>query len=286
MAKPLPTTPAFCFITPIPYLDKFASPIKDAPNRHLVLAHLVDKNQYYANYYLHRSLAGDYIMMDNSAYELHEPYSPNKLMRLAELCGADAIVLPDYPFRPADKTIDAACKFAPTFKKAGYDTFFVPQSETGKAYDWIRGYEWANANPDIDIIGMSILGIPNALPHIDPAYARVVMTTLLMDRGLFSTKAHHYLGLNAGPGLEIPSLLRMNALASIDSSGPVWAGIHGHTYTTDADSLQMVKKLKSVVDFDLPLTKDSATLARIQHNIDLTLRLFTDTTVAAWFAKE
>lgn len=57
-------------------------------------------------------------------------------------------------------------------------------------------------------------------------------------------------------------------------------------FTLDADSLQMVKKLKSVVDFDLPLTKDSATLARIQHNIDLTLGLFTDTTVAAWFAKE
>jgi hypothetical protein len=226
-------------------------------------------------------------MMDNSAYELHEPYSPDKLLELAGRCGADAIVLPDYPFQEADKTIDAACKFAPAFKTAGYHTFFVPQSETGNMHDWLRGYKWAASNPDIDIIGMSILGIPNALPFIDPSYARVVMTTLLVDRNEFSPKPHHYLGLNAGPGLEIPSLLRMKALTSIDSSGPVWAGIHGHAYTTDADSLQMVKKLKSVVDFNIPLTKDKATLARIRNNIDLTQRLFdTNSAVETWYAAE
>lgn len=282
----VPTTPAFCFITPIPYLEQFASPVTTGPNRHLVLAHLVDQSEVYANYYLHRSLAGDYIMMDNSAYELHEPYSPNKLMRLAEQCGAHAIVLPDYPFQPARKTIDAAKEFAPQFKAAGYHTFFVPQSERGQDYDWEEGYTWAAANPDIDIIGMSILGIPNALPVIDPSYARVVMTALLIDKGIFArNKAHHYLGLNSGPGLEIPSLLRMDALTSIDSSGPVWAGIHGHSYTTDADSLQMVKKLKSVVDFDLPLSKDKATLDRIQHNIDLTLQLFAGGEGETWYAK-
>lgn len=283
----IPTTPAFCFITPIPYLDKFASPVKDAPNRHLVLAHLVDQSQEYANYYLHRGLAGDYIMMDNSAYELHEPYSPNRLMRLAEQCGAHAIVLPDYPFQPADKTIEAAMEFAPQFKAAGYHNFFVPQSERGHYYDWEKGYVWAANNPDIDIIGMSILGIPNALPVIDPSYARVVMTALLIDKGVFTRhKAHHYLGLNSGPGLEVPSLLRMDALTSIDSSGPVWAGIHGHAYTTEADSLQMVKKLKSVVDFNLPLTKDKATLDRVQHNIDLTLQLFAGSDRETWYAVE
>lgn len=283
----IPSSPAFCFITPIPYLDKFASPVKDAPNRHLVLAHLVDKSDVYADYYLHRSTLGDYIMMDNSAYELHEPYSPTKLLRLAERCGAHAIVLPDYPFQPADKTIEAAMEFAPQFKAAGYHNFFVPQSERGNTDDWMGAYKWASQNYDIDIIGMSILGIPNALPVIDPAFARVVMTAMLIESNTFAQhKAHHYLGLNSGPGLEIPSLIRMGALMSIDSSGPVWAGIHGHAYTTEADSLQMVKKLKSVVDFDIPLSKDAATLTRIQNNIDLTLQLFGKITTDAWYAKE
>lgn len=281
--QPVPTQPAFCFITPISYLDMFAI----ASDRHLVLAHLVDQNDLYANFYKTRSECGDYIMMDNSAYELHEPYSPDKLLSLAEKCGAHAIVLPDYPFQPAEVTVEAAHKFAPIFHDAGYANFFVPQSKRGDTEDWIRAYRWAANNPLIDIIGMSILGIPNALPHVDPAYARVVMTTILQDRDVFAAdKAHHYLGLNAGPGLEIPSLLRMKALTSIDSSGPVWAGIHGHAYSSEYDSLQAVKKLKSVVDFNVPRSKDKATLLRIGNNVDMTNALFLNVEVADWFAKE
>lgn len=280
----VPTQPAFCFITPISYLDMFAV----ASDRHLVLAHLVDRDERYANFYKTRSELGDYIMMDNSAYELHEPYSPDKLISLAKLCGAHAIVLPDYPFQEAEVTIDAAREFAPQFKAAGFHTFFVPQSQKGDLEDWIRAYVWARDNPDIDIIGMSILGIPNALPSIDPAYARVVMTSILQTTGEFAHgKAHHYLGLNAGPGLEIPSLLRMRALTSIDSSGPVWSAVLGHSYTKESDSLQMVSKIKLPVDFNVSRTKDKATLDRIQHNVDLTLELFTSTTEnKVWYAKE
>lgn len=277
-----PAEPAFCFITPISYLDQFAT----MSTRHLVLAHLVDQNETYANFYKTRSDCGDYIMMDNSAYELHEPYSPDKLLELAGKCGAHAIVLPDYPFQPADKTIEAADKFAPIFKNAGYHNFFVPQSQRGDLEDWLRAYDYAAENDLIDIIGMSILGIPNALPDIDPAYARVVMSAMLKDRGQFANKAHHFLGLNAGPGLEIPSLLRMKALTSIDSSGPVWAAHHGHAYSSEYDSLQAVRKLKSVVDFHIPASKDTATLQRITSNCVQTINLFENTTVANWYAKE
>ena len=280
----VPTQPAFCFITPVSYLDLFAV----ASDRHLVLAHLVDRDERYANFYKTRSELGDYIMMDNSAYELHSPYSPDKLISLAKMCGAHAIVLPDYPFQEAEVTIEAAREFAPQFKAAGFHTFFVPQSQKGDLEDWIRAYVWARDNPDIDIIGMSILGIPNALPSIDPAYARVVMTSILQTTGDFAHgKAHHYLGLNAGPVLEIPSLLRMRALTSIDSSGPVWSAVLGHSYTKESDSLQMVSKIKLPVDFNVSRTKDKATLDRIQHNVDLTLELFTSTTEnKVWYAKE
>jgi hypothetical protein len=283
MAKPVPTIPAFCFITPISYLDLYAT----ASTRHLVLAHLVDQYPAYADFYKLRSDLGDYIMMDNSAYELKEPYEPAKLIELGAMCGADAVVLPDYPFQPAQKTIEAAMEFAPQFKAAGFQTFFVPQSERGSFMDWVRAYKWAAANADIDIIGMSILGIPNALPDIDPAYARVVMTSLLKDRGLFAThKAHHYLGLNSGPALEIPSLLRLGVLSSIDSSGPVWAGILGHSYTNEADSYQHVKKLKMPVNFLIPRTKDKDTIARIDNNVRMTTQLFEETTSSVWYAEE
>ena len=288
ITKSIPSSPAICYISPISYLDAFASPNPEGTNRHLVLAHLVDHNPNYASYYKRRSDMGEYIMMDNSSYELHEPYNPSDLLRLAKLCGADAIVLPDYPFQPASKTIDAAYKFVDPFKDAGYHTFFVPQNMPGDYEDWVMAYTWATYESGIDIIGMSILGIPNALPHVDPSYARVVMTMLLQTSGIFAyDKTHHYLGLNSGPKLEIPSLLRMNALTSIDSSGPIWSAILGHAYTTESDSLQTISKIKLPVNFDISFTKDKATLDRIQHNIKLTQDLFTNpTTEQPWFAQE
>lgn len=276
--------PEFCIITPVEYL-KYTK----WTTSHLVLAHLVDTDETYANFYKMRSIEGDFIMMDNSAYELKEPYSPDKLLDLAGICGAHAIVLPDYPFQPSSVTVEAAEKFIPLFKEAGYKTFFVPQSEQGDLGDWVNGYNWAANNPDIDIIGMSILGVPNALPNIHHAYSRVVMTQKLIDAGYFNfNKHHHYLGLNAGPGLEIPSLLKMKALDTIDSSGPVWAGITGHQYSIDTDSLQASSKIKMPVDFHHPYSKDADTHARIVNNITLTLDIFEEDYQKnkTWYAQE
>lgn len=276
--------PSFCFITPNAYLEQFAS----QSNTHLVLAHLVDQNQAYAYFYQRMAARGDLVIMDNSAYELKLPYSPDKLIDLAKQCGAQCVVLPDYPFQPSQTTVDAAIQFIPQFKDAGLKTFFVPQSKTGDLEDWVQAYVWASNNNNIDVIGLSILGVPNALPNVDPSFARVVMTQLLIDRGLFNfNKHHHYLGLNSGPALEIPSLLRMNVLDTIDSSGPVWAGLLGHSYTDQADSYQQISKIKLPVDFDTPMTKDQATIDRIQRNINMTNKLFTDPgNNKVWYAQE
>jgi hypothetical protein len=277
--------PSFCFIAPTAYLDEFAI----ASKTHLVLAHLVNDDPVYAEFYRVRSQAGDFIMMDNSAYELKEPYAPEQLVDLGNECGAHAIVLPDYPFQPCSKTIDAAIKFTPIFKQAGFASFFVPQSEVGDLEDWMNGYKWAANNPDIDIIGLSILGVPNALPNVDPSYSRVVMTQLLKDRGMFADKKHHhYLGLNTGPALEIPSLLKMGVLDTMDSSNPVWMGILGHQYSDNCDSYLPVRKVNMPVDFHIKKTKDTATRYRIGVNVQMTNELFSlaDEPGRVWYAQE
>ena len=261
--------PQFCIITPTPYLDQFAS----QSSMHLVLAHLVDTDEEYAEFYAKRS---EFKIMDNGAFELGESYTPNKLIELGHKCKADAIVLPDYPFQRGRVTINASFKNDITNQVhyAGFKTMFVPQSETGDVEDYIKTYKWAAENDAIDIIGMSILGMPNAIPHIHIAYARVVMTQILIERDIFNfDKYHHYLGLNSGPALEIPSLINMGVLDSCDSSAPVWAGICNHRYALNADSYQTVKKIKKSVDFNYPFITDQATLNDIQHNVDLTLEL-------------
>lgn len=290
-------TPQFCAIAPINY-----GSIVSARPAHLVLAHLLDREHYegdshkqeltevYMEFCRTESENGSFIMLDNSCYEYKTPHSPDKLMDLASKAGAHAIVLPDYPFQHSSMTIEAAEKFAPIFKEAGFKNFFVPQSQKGDIDDWLAAYEWAADNPLIDIIGISILGVPAAWSDIDPAYARVIAMNEVKMRGIFAShKHHHFLGLNAGPALEIPSLLRMGVLDTIDSSGPIWSAVNGHRYTYDADSYQTVRKITNPVDFFMPFTKDARTLARIDHNLDLTDQLFRESvykSTAPWYAVE
>ena len=260
--------PKFGIITPTAYLEQFASQSK----MHLVLAQHVDTDEVYSDFYASRK---EFKIMDNGAHELGESYNPDKLIELGKKCKADVIVLPDYPFEPASKTVGASSALIDPVKDAGFKTMFVPQSEAGDLEDWIKGYVWAAETPSIDIIGMSILGIPNAIKHINISYARVVMSQILLERGVFNfEKYHHYLGLNSGPNLEIPSLINMGVLDSCDSSGPVWAGICGHRYSSNTDSFQTISKVKKHVDFAYPLTKDKETLETIQHNVDMTQELF------------
>ena len=258
----------FCIITPTEYLKQYAS----QSSMHLVLAHLVDTDKEYADFYAERD---EFKIMDNGAFELGESYAPEKLIDLARRCKAQAIVLPDYPGQPATKTIEAAMELGSKVRDAGFYTFFAPQSLVGDTEGWIEAYKWGAENDLIDIIGMSILAIPNAMPWIPKAYARVVMTQVLIDRGVFNfNKYHHYLGLNSGPNLEIPPLAKMDALDSCDSSNPVWMGILGHMYSTNTDSFLCVSKVKNEVQFDYPMTKDVQTHSNIQTNINLTLSLF------------
>lgn len=263
--------PQFCIIAPTSYLPTYGV----QSTTHLVLAHLVETDSDYETFYKERSLAGDRIIMDNGAFELGESYAPDMLVSLGGRCGAHAIVLPDYPFAPGKKTIDAAIDILPAVKAAGFAAFFAPQSRTDDLEDWIATYNWGATAPDIDIIGMSILGIPNAIPHIPAAYSRVVMTQILIERGLLADKYHHYLGLNAGPNVELPPLIKMGALDSCDSSNPAWCGINGIKYDdTLTDFMGKQKKYLRHVDFDEGYTNKSHIHSCIQHNIDTTLDIF------------
>jgi hypothetical protein len=80
--KSLPTNPAFCVIAPTAYLQYYAT---QSP-RHLVLAHLVAKDPAYAAFYRTRSDIGDFIIMDNGAFELGGSYPPERLISLGQLC--------------------------------------------------------------------------------------------------------------------------------------------------------------------------------------------------------
>lgn len=255
----------FAHIAPTKYLSEFAGYNKC----HLILAHLVESDPDYCKFYKN---IGDrkYKIMDNSAFEMFKQgrpmYDSTKLIEMAKRCGADCIVMSDYPRESWHKTVQAAAGSMDQIKDAGFDTFFVPQSELGDLKGYMVGLSWAVNEPSIDIIGLSILGCPIAL-GIDEklsegqrkdAYklqrfmSRWRIFREMEKRGLLNleraTKKFHCLGLVDGPN-EIELLGPYHQyIRSWDSSAAVWCGLHGKTFDDSPTGL-IDGKFEKEVDF-------------------------------------
>lgn len=225
--EPLSQEIKFAHISPVSFMHLAES--KSGIN--LVLAHLVGDNEYTKFY---KSSEKETIM-DNSAFELGESFDPEKLIDLGHMVGANYLVLPDYPSQHFALTIDAAEKWIPKFKQAGFKTFFVPQSDKGDLNGYLQAWRWAIENPDVDLIGCSILGAPNALGLNDKYLRMSARYTILsklaekVERDLDVDKLYkrvHMLGML--DTIREISLCKMfeKYIYSWDSSAAVWAGMN------------------------------------------------------------
>ena len=269
----------FCHITPIDHLD-----LVKGRSSHLTLAHIAsgmegspEQISTYCKFYENEKKDAEsenrpYInIMDNSAFELYKNqmpmFNPAELLDLAEMLHATHIVLPDHPAHPSMVGIDDAKMYAPQFKEAGYQTFFVPQSDIGDLEDLITSFAWAASSPLIDYIGISILAIPNAyrcekgVKH-QRFVSRWKFMNELYDRNLLQLAAQngkkiHFLGMVDGP-MEIP-LVRDFHIDSWDSSAGVWAGLNGIAFDHSPTGL-FEGKFEKHVDFTSSF--DDTTLAQ------------------------
>lgn len=277
------TKPEFCTIAPTNYLNKYAR--FNGSKFHLLLAHIADPqstyyDKQYADFYRDTKQPGETYIIDNGAFELGESYDPERLIETAKSVGADIAVLPDYPGQPFQKTIDAANTYIPMFKTAGLKTFFVPQSEPGDWDGWVRSFAWGLNQSDIDVIGMSILAHPIALPVYPKGYVRVVAADRIKQllssnpqlAKQYSEKHIHWLGL-LSPGLEVEPLLAMGLVDTLDSSGPVWYGHCGIQYNQFGESWAAVeKKYVPEVDFSAHVNKNAHRV--IEHNLRILQNVF------------
>lgn len=263
----------FCHIAPTAYLEAFTR----TNGAHLILAHLVESDPVYREFY--RTLDdGKEKIMDNSAFEMYKQgrpmYSTDDLLPMAEACGADMIVMSDYPGEKAQKTIDAAEETAPIYREHGYDTFFVPQSEVGDLDDYLYGMQWALSTHLVDRIGLSILGCPNAYGvEKDNKLQRYLSRLAILEEldrreilGRRATPIFHCLGMVDGPN-EINLLGRYHDyIATWDSSAAVWAGLNDIRFDNSPTGL-IRGKFEKEVDFDHDESLSSLTLSNVLYNI-------------------
>ena len=270
----------FCHISPTAYLSGFTH----SNGAHLLLAHLVEEDEEYRNYYANLN-DGKFKIMDNSAFEMYKQgrpmYSTDDLLPMAELCKADMIVMSDYPGERAKKTIDACIQTAPIYKEAGYQTFFVPQSEIGDYEDYMYGMKWALDSELVDRIGLSILGCPNAFGvekdnKLQRYLSRWKILRDMEERGwLDDEHAHkrfHCLGMVDGPNeIELLWPYAMN-IATWDSSAAVWAGLNGIKFDNSPTGL-INGKFEKEVEFDMNTGVAVDITNMTMYNIDYINRL-------------
>jgi len=277
----------FCHISPTQYLPQFTT----HNGAHLILAHLVEQDEQYASFYANLN-DGRRKIMDNSAFEMFKlgrpMYDSAKLVEMGKKCKADVIVMSDYPKEPWKKTVDAAVEMIPQLKAEGFGTFFVPQGQLGDVSGVMQSIKWALSEPNIDLIGVSILTCPiafrvNESAHGDDqrsdAYklqrflSRWKLFMAMKNEGLLDEKAHkrfHCLGMTDGPK-EIELLVSAgfaDYIYSWDSSAAVWAGINGIEFDQSPSGLTN-GKYEEEVDFgmtaDLTPSQSHSVYANIQY---------------------
>lgn len=267
----------FAHIAPTPHLDDFCSD----QTHHLLLAHLVEADHEYANWYADnkRSKNSDNVyIMDNSAFECFKAglpmYPSDKLIAMGHKVMADYIVMSDYPGEPSSKTIEAACQLAPKFRDNGFGTFFVPQSRIGDIEDYISAFAWAASSPLVDYIGVSILGVPNAYGvekgnKLQRFFSRWHMMSELDRRGILALaesnkKKIHFLGMVDGPN-EVSLCYPTFKIDTWDSSAGVWAGLNNIAFDNSPTGL-INGKFEEEVDFAFH-SKDSSVIAKAKDNV-------------------
>tara|TARA_R100001086_G_scaffold201328_1_gene117498 strand:- start:223 stop:1068 length:846 start_codon:yes stop_codon:yes gene_type:complete len=270
----------FCHIAPTNYLASLTK----RNGAHLLLAHLCEKDNKYRDYHRYLELDKEKIL-DNSAYEMFrqnkEMYPSNKLIGIAKDVRADYIVMSDYPNESYIKTIESAKQMIPIIKDNGFKTFFVPQSEVGDLMGYVECFEWGLNNPDIDLIGVSILGVPNAYNVLKNPLQRYMSRLSLMQelckQGILNESHHkrlHFLGLLDGPN-EIRLLESYHHfISSWDSSSAVWYGLNNKLYDLSPTG-QASGKYEKDVDFNFK-TDNELCISKALANIDYIQELVGD----------
>tara|TARA_R110000868_G_scaffold192839_1_gene437420 strand:+ start:172 stop:981 length:810 start_codon:yes stop_codon:yes gene_type:complete len=254
------------YIAPI----KYQHLIPKSADFHLILAHLLD-NREYVDFYKEKIKRGDTVILDNSAFEFKRALSAEEIFGFIERSGIEPtyVVAPDYPYKDWKVTWNSTLAFIEEVKGKPYKVMAVPQSLEGDWTGWLRGYTEMVNHPDIAVIGMSIIGIPNAFCKVtgtsDIAFNRIYATNYLLNTGLANrSKWHHYLGLGGGPR-EIVIQRQLGLMDSNDSSSPFW---HGYLGKCLDDSIWGLEHGKSTIEVDFHAPYEMGKVGAIQKNVD------------------
>jgi len=211
----------FCVISPVGGLEQFATLSK----RHLVLAHI--KNSRYKEFYKERKLLGDFLILDNGAYETGEP-NEQAILEGIEYYEPDVVVLPDTYLGDAWDSMNQGYTFSRKYiylkEHFGFEWMFVPQARPSEEREWQRNLEWGMMKINPKWVGLSrnLVADKRGTIFFSPLARVTNCLRIIREYGV----SIHALGMANGCLPELWAL-HYAGCSSIDSSAPVWRGFNG-----------------------------------------------------------
>lgn len=250
-------------IIPTDYLSHL---LLDSPSQiHLLLAHQVLQDEKYVEFYLKRKAKGDYLILDNSAFEFGGAISADLLEKAINIIQPNEFVLPDVLF-DKDQTIARSSEFA---KEVNIESLRYMGVVQGKTLDeWLSCYKYFSESKYIYSLGLGAVYSPktvfNNTESNDLVSGREFLIIKLKENNLLTlNKPHHLLGLGDSGQLEIQKMKTTQFIRSADSSAAFIHGINGLKISKDKPYI----KIREKIDFSQPYTTKNIDL--ITENIQL-----------------
>jgi len=202
-------------IAPTAYLHSYAG----MSSYHLVLAHIYEEDALYRDYYKQRVAEGDFVILDNSAYELGGSVALARLEACANDLNPSAVFLPDTRFN-ARETKWQVMHALERFAGRPWKNLAVPQGndlgEVLAMLDWYATQRYVHGIGLYEEIG-TVCGFEN----------RVQFLRYIDGTDLPLKKWHvHLLGMEEDVK-AVADLAKISWVDGIDSAKPVVYGLNG-----------------------------------------------------------
>lgn len=216
----------------------------------MALTHQVLRDARYRDYFRSLTERGEFVILDNSAFELGEAVGDKYIVEAAAQIHPSEIVLPDI-LHDGPKTIERVTSFISKHATAfGNTTRFMAVPHGENVQEYIECYAKLSAVPEVGTLGIgAIYSTQNSADK--KISGRQLIIKEIIDKGVMSNKAHHLLGLGNSGNLELEAIKEYGVIRSCDSSAAYVQAVNNIVLKSG----DAYKKIKQKIDFSDPYSE-------------------------------
>jgi queuine/archaeosine tRNA-ribosyltransferase len=232
------------FEIPIRYLEELSV----YTDFDFALAHLINKNSTYLNFYKKQVEKGRFVILDNSAFELPQPIRGSELVRITKLLNPSVVIAPDF-LNDVESTLKEVKSFIELVQKENLKVKIGGVVQGRNFDEWLRCYkEYENLPIDLICIPFDVPFNVNNIKVGSPTHQwmlnRMHLIKKLLKENLLIKKPHHLLG--ASNPIEIIGYGNFPIEISMDTSSPI---VHGLNLIRFNEKGLPEEKIKNKLDF-------------------------------------